>query len=146
MSLSEFLAREGYRRVELERNGVGHFEARGTLGGRAIRVLVDTGAASTVISLSLACELGLEVTSLGRLGGGAGGARLEIFELGGADLELDGAHPKPTALYAMDLSHVNAALAMKGASPVEAVLGADVFVRQKAVIDYGSSSLFLKDA
>lgn len=46
----------------------------------------------------------------------------------------------------MDLSHVNAALAMKGATPVEAVLGVDVFAGQKAVIDYGSSSLFLKDA
>jgi len=109
-------------------------------------VLVDTGAASTVISLSLARELGLDVTSIGKLGGGAGASQLEIFQLRGADLELDGAHPKPSALYAMDLSHVNAALAMKGAAPVEAVLGADVFDRQKAVIDYGSSSLFLKDA
>jgi len=35
---------------------------------------------------------------------------------------------------------------MKGAAPVEAILGVDVFDRQKAVIDYGSSSLFLKDA
>jgi hypothetical protein len=146
MSLSSFLEREGYRRVPLARNGVGHFEASGTLAGRAIRVLVDTGAASTVVSLSLARELGLEVVSLGRHGGGAGGAQLEIFQLHGAELDLDGAHPKPTALYAMDLSHVNAALAMKGTTPVEAILGVDVFDRQKAVIDYGSSSLFLKDA
>jgi hypothetical protein len=146
MFLTQFLEREGYRRVPLGRNGVGHFEAKGGLAGRSIRVLVDTGAASTVISLSLTRELGLEVTSLGRQGGGAGGAQLEIFQLHGAELELDGAQVRPNALYAMDLSHVNAALAMKGAAPVEAVLGADVFVRQKAVIDYGSSSLFLKDA
>ena len=146
MSLSEFLVREGYRKVPLGRNGVGHFEAKGCLARHSIRVLVDTGAASTVISLSLVHELGLEVTSLGRQGGGAGGTQLEIFQLKGANLELEGAHPNPTALYAMDLSHVNAALAMKGTTPVEAVLGADVFDRQKAVIDYGSSSLFLKDA
>jgi predicted aspartyl protease len=146
MSLIAFLEREGYRRVPLVRNGVGHFEATGTLAGRATRVLVDTGAASTVVSLSLARELGLEVVSLGRHGGGAGGAQLEIFQVHGAELDLDGAHPKPIALYAMDLSHVNAALAMKGATPVEAILGVDVFDRQKAVIDYGSGSLFLKDA
>ena len=145
MSLTQFLEHEGYRRVSLARNAVGHFEANGTLAGRTIRVLVDTGAASTVISLSLARQLGLDVMSIGRLGGGAGGTQLEIFQLRGADLELDGAHPKPSALFAMDLSHVNAALAMKGAAPVEAVLGVDVFDRQKAVIDYGSSSLFLKD-
>jgi hypothetical protein len=61
--------------------------------------------------------------------------QLEIFQLHDGKLELDGARVRPKALYAMDLSHVN-----------EAVLGADVFERQKAVIDYGSRSLFLKDA
>jgi hypothetical protein len=46
----------------------------------------------------------------------------------------------------MDLNHVNAALAQKGTSPVDAILGVDVFDAQAAVIDYGSSSLFLRDA
>lgn len=146
MPLTTFLEAEGYRRIPLQRNGVGHFEAAGRLAGRAIRVLVDTGASSTVVSLSLARELGLSVTSLGRTGGGAGGTRLEIFQLHDAALELDGAKPQPDALYAMDLSNVNAALALKGAAPVEAILGVDVFDRQKGVIDYESGSLFLKDA
>ena len=38
------------------------------------------------------------------------------------------------------------ALALKRAVPVDVILGADVFERQAAVIDYGSSSLFLKVA
>jgi hypothetical protein len=46
----------------------------------------------------------------------------------------------------MDLSHVNAALALKGSAQVDVILGVDVFERQAAVIDYASSSLFLKDA
>jgi hypothetical protein len=46
----------------------------------------------------------------------------------------------------MDLSHVNSALALKGAAAVDVILGVDVFEKQAAVIDYGSSSLFLKDA
>ena len=59
---------------------------------------------------------------------------------------LDHATPRPKALYVMDLSHVNEALANKQASPVDVILGADVFEKQAAVIDYGTSSLFLKDA
>jgi Aspartyl protease len=109
-------------------------------------LLVDTGAASTVVSLSLARRMGLNVTSLGRTGGGAGGAQLEIFQLHETELELDGARPRPSALYALDLSHLNAALALKGTTPVEAILGADVLDRQKAVIDYASRWLFLRDA
>jgi len=145
MSLTAFLEAAGYQRIPLIRNGIGHFEASGTLAGHAVRVLVDTGAGSTVVSLSLAHELGLHPTSLGKMGGGAGGVGLEIFQLNDVELKLDNATPKPKALYAMDLSHVNAALALKGATPVEAIVGVDVFDRHSAVIDYGTSSLFLKD-
>lgn len=146
MSLRTFLEAEGYRRVPLTRNGVGHFETGGTLAGRPVRVLIDTGAGSTVVSLALAHELGLGLISEGHTGGGAGGTKLETFKLEDASLTLDHAVPRPKALYAMDLSHVNAALALKQAQPVDVILGVDVFERQAAVIDYGSSSLFLKDA
>lgn len=146
MSLPAFLQTAGYRRIPLTRNGVGHFEAAGTLAGRSVRVLIDTGAASTAVSLALARELALALTPLGRTGGGAGGASLEIVQVTGADLRLGDAVPRTKGLYAMDLSHVNAALAQKGTSPVDAILGVDVFDAQAAVIDYGSSSLFLRDA
>jgi len=146
MSLSAFLQSNGYRQIPLTRNAVGHFETGGTLSGRPVRVLVDTGAASTVVSLALAKQMGLSFTALGRTGGGAGSAELEIFQLEGASLMLDHATPRPKALYVMDLSHVNEALANKQASPVDVILGADVFEKQAAVIDYGTSSLFLKDA
>jgi Aspartyl protease len=146
MSLPAFLEAEGYGRIPLSRDGVGHFESGGTLSGRAVRVRIDTGAASTVVSLSVAQELGLQITALGRKGGGAGAAPLEIFQLQDAALRLDHAMPRPAALYAMDLTHVNQALALKGTTPVDVILGVDVFENQAAVIDYGTNSLCLKDA
>src|SRR5215471_16669226 len=144
VSLSQFLESEGYRRVALTRNGAGHFVTGGMLGGRAVCVLVDTGACATVVGLPLARELGFGLISEGHTGGGAGGTKLETFKLEDASLALDHVVPHPKALYAMDLIHVNAALALKGAQPVDVILGVDVFERQAAVIDYGSSSLFLK--
>lgn len=146
MSLQSFLEADGYRRIPLSRNGVGHFETGGTLAGHPVRVLIDTGAGSTVVSLELAQKLGLQLTLLGKKAGGAGGSRLDIYQLEENSLLLDHATPRPDMLYAVDLSHVNASLAMKGATPVEVILGVDVFEKQSAVIDYGSSSLFLKDA
>ncbi len=146
MSLSALLQSDGYSHIALTRNAVGHFETDGKLSSRPVRILIDTGAGSTVVSLSLARELGLELISEGKTGGGAGGTQLEVFRLANARLTLGHAVPKPKALCAMDLSHVNAALALKKASPVDVILGADVFERQAAVIDYGTSSLFLRDA
>jgi Aspartyl protease len=144
-SLVEFLGTLHYRQVPLKRNGVGHFEAAGTLNGRPVRVLIDTGAASTVVSLALAQDLGLEIQSLGRRGGGAGGANLEIFEIRGGDLRVGSVIPRTRGLFAVDLTHVNASLAQKGVTPVDVILGVDVFDAQAAVIDYGTASLFLKD-
>jgi clan AA aspartic protease (TIGR02281 family) len=144
MTLSEFLAQQGFEKIALSRSGVGHFHARGSLSGRSVSVLIDTGAASTVVSLALARELGLTLKQLEMKGGGAGGAHLDIYHLTDATLSLAEVQPRARALLAMDLSHVNQSLALKGEPPVDVILGADVFEAQAALIDYGSSSLFLK--
>ena len=144
-SLASFLEAARFRRVPLARTGLGHFEAAGTLNGRPVRVLIDTGAARTIVALSAARELGLDVQPFSRCGAGAGGTNLEVFQVRGADLRLGDVVPRPGALLAMDLTHVNAALAKKGAAPVDVILGVDVFDEQSAVIDYGSASLFLRD-
>ena len=144
-ALASLLAAARFKRVPLVRTGVGHFEAAGTLNGTPIRVLIDTGAANTVLSLNLVRRLGLELVPLGQSGGGAGGINLEVFEVRGAELRLGEIVPRAEVLVAMDLSHADAALAQQGAGPIEAILGVDVYEAQAAVIDYGSSSLFLRE-
>jgi hypothetical protein len=144
MTLSDFLAQEGFRQIRLTRSGVGHFHASGSLNGHPVTVLVDTGAASTVVSLALSRARGLALKKLEMTGGGAGGAHLDIYHLADATLSLGDIQPRTRALLAMDLTHVNQSLALKGEGPVDVILGADVFEARAAVIDYGSSSLFLK--
>jgi len=144
MTLSEFLRQAGYHHVPLQRSGVGHLHASGTLNGRPVSLLLDTGGASTVISLSLAQELGLALTKMPFQGGGAGAARLDVYDAPDARLQLGTLVPRARALMVMDLTHVNEALALKGQSPVDVIIGADVFEAHAAVLDYGSSSVFLK--
>ena len=144
MSLVEFLAQNGYTRVPLSRSGIGHFHTDGTLDGRAVSVLVDTGAASTVFSLDIAREMGLALSKLDMYGGGAGAAQLEVYMIQQASFRLGALTPRTAALLAMDLTHVNQAAALRGSGPIDAVLGADVLEAHSAVIDYGSSSLYLK--
>ncbi len=144
MSLVEFLERNGYTRVPLTRSGLGHFHTEGALDGRALSVLVDTGAMSTVFSLDIAREMGLALNKLDAYGGGAGAAKLEVYQIDGASFRLGTLAPRTAALLAMDLTHVNQAAAQRGSGPIDAVLGADVLEAHSAVIDYGSSSLYLK--
>src|SRR4051812_36142761 len=114
MTLPVFLSKLGFRQICLSRSGVGHFHAVGSLSGHPVAVLIDTGAASTVVDLSLARELRLTLTKLEMKGGGAGGAHLDIFHLADATLSLGDVRPRTRALLATDLAHVNQSLALKG--------------------------------
>ena len=46
--------------IEIRRSGDGHYHWPGSVNGRAVDFLVDTGATGTAISAALASELGLE--------------------------------------------------------------------------------------
>ena len=144
MSLAEFLEQNGYTRVPLSRSGIGHFHTDGALNGRALSVLVDTGAGSTVFSLDIAREMGLRLTKLEMMGGGAGAAQLDVYGIREGHFRLGRITPKVPSLLAMDLTHVNQAASLRRSGPIDAVLGADVLEAHAAVIDYGSSSLYLK--
>jgi hypothetical protein len=144
MDLSEFLKQAGFHQVPLQHSGVGHFHAAGTLNGRPVSVLIDTGASGTLIHLDLARELDLELQPLDCKGGGAGGAEIPVYCAPDAVLELVGVSPRPEKLIVMDLGHVNQALRSRGENPVEVILGVDVLDARSAIIDYGSNSLFLK--
>jgi len=142
--LAALLSRHGFQRHVLTRNRVGHFQLVGSLAGEAVDILLDTGAASTVVDLGYCRRRGLALRDTGRLGGGAGGVTLPIHDLGDVGLTLDGLAVHPDGVFAIDLSHVIEGLAEKGAEPVQAVLGVDVLLHHDAVIDYATRSLFLR--
>jgi hypothetical protein len=142
--LAEILKVRGYVRVPLTRSGVGHFHTAGTLNGRPVEVLVDTGAASTVVAMSVVRALGLRSEWLDRGAGGAGGAALDQYRVDGADLRLGSFVPRLRGLVGLDFEHVNAALRAQESAEVDVILGVDVFDAHAAVIDYPSQSLFLR--
>jgi aspartyl protease family protein len=55
---------EGSTAVMLEKDAGGHFEARATVQGRSIRVVVDTGATSTVLTSEDASRVGIDTGAL----------------------------------------------------------------------------------
>lgn len=74
----------------------------------------------------------------------AGAAQLDVYRIEEAKFRLGHITPKVGTLLALDLTHVNQAAALRGSGPIDAVLGADALEAHSAVIDYGSSSLYLK--
>lgn len=142
-ALAELLYRHGFHRHRLVRNQVGHLQLVGSLHNAPIDMLLDTGAASTVIDLSYCRATGIPTRDTGKRGGGAGGTTLAIHVLDGVTLSLDDRPLHGDGIYAVDLGHVNEGLVAKGASRVHGVIGADVLTHHQAVIDYATMSLFL---
>lgn len=142
-ALTAFLTAHGYVRVPLRRSVVGHFHTDGTLNGRPVEVLVDTGAAITVVAMSVVQAVGLRSEWVNHEAGGAGGA-LDQYRVEGAVLQLGSLVPQLAGPAGLDFEHVNAPLRANGSAEVDVILGADVFDAHGAVIDYGTDSLFLK--
>jgi hypothetical protein len=142
-ALADLLSQHGFHRHPLVRNQVGHLQLVGLLHNAPVDILLDTGAASTVVDLSYCRAKGIPTRDTGKLGGGAGGITLAIHALDGVILSLDGHPLRSDGIYAVDLTHVNEGLVAKGASRVHGVLGADVLTYHQAVIDYATMSLFL---
>jgi hypothetical protein len=140
--LAEFLAARGYVPLRLTRSAVGHFHTAGTLNGKPLEVLVDTGASCTVVAMSLVQSLGLHHERAGDDAGGAGGAVAQ-FLVTGADLRLGPFAPRLSCLAGMDFEYINAALTAQGSTAVDLILGVDVFDSHAAVIDYASQTLYL---
>lgn len=144
--LAQMLAARGFRPVRLRTSIVGHFHVTGTIDGHAIEILIDTGAASTIIERSVAERLGLALTPLTATGGGVGNARMALASLPPVAFSIDGVSLPGVAPIAMDLTNVRTSLTSRGAAAPDLVLGVDVLKPWSAVIDYATSTLWLAPA
>lgn len=142
-ALADFLAQHGYTRMLLTRTAVGHFHTTGTLNGRSVEVLVDSGASVTVVAMDLVRALGLDAERFAHDAGGAGGT-MEQFVVKGVQLRLGEFTLRLGDVAGLGFEHVNAPLRANGVPEVHVILGADVFDAHAAVIDYATRSLFLR--
>lgn len=142
--LTTLLVGQGFVAHPFDRNEVGHLIVAGTIAGLPTVLIVDTGAANTVVDVEWCTAHGIALVDTGRTGGGAGGVNLPIYALGDVELMLNGERLRANGVFALDISHVNAGLNMRGAARVHGILGADVLTNHHAVLDYAAHSMFLK--
>jgi len=147
-ALAELLSRHGFRRFTMSRTQVGHLKLAGHLDGRPIDLVLDTGAAKTIVDLSYCRSEGIAVSDTGQPGApavGAGNVAVSVHTLGDVRLTLEGMPVRSDGIFAIDMTHTNQKLMMKGAEPIRAVLGQDALRYHQAVIDYAAMALFLKE-
>lgn len=146
ITLSEFLRGRGYTGVQMERNVVGHFEVQALVNGLPARLLVDTGASSTVIARASVNRLKLAITESETKAGGIGTSEHAVA-YGVVDaLELQSFQLAQLPVGVIDLSHVNQALEAHGGAKIDGAIGGDLMGSRAAVIDYQHAVIYLRNA
>ncbi|MEX0965739.1 MAG: aspartyl protease family protein [Bacteroidia bacterium] len=131
--------------IDIE-NGGYHCFLKVNLHGMERHMLLDTGASRTIFDLSLLRSLlahesfqANEVKATG-----LGSAEIENFVVNIEHIKLGRLDLYDLEVGALDLEMVNKSYKALGMQPVSGVIGSDLLMRYRAVIDFGKNKLMLR--
>ena len=143
-TLPEILIKENYKKIKFKISKTQHLLIKASINGVKGSFILDTGASNSCV--------GFEVVELFQLNPGtsktkaAGAGATDMFTQIAKNntLQLGRWKSNDFHLVIFDLSHVNQALKQHKAKPVQGIIGADVLLNGKAIIDYFNHCLYLK--
>ncbi len=142
--LPYILKSEKYKKIKFKLSKTQHLLLKATLNGVKGNFILDTGASNSCIGFESVemFKIQAENSNTTASGAGATGMLTQISE--GNQLQLGKWKNKRFNLVILDLSHVNKALVVYKAKPVHGIIGADVLMKGKGIIDYYNHCLYLK--
>ena len=143
-SIKNLLKNKGYVAVPLKRNAVGHFELKAKINRVVGRFTLDTGATATVVDIGKKTKFKLSNPGREVETGGLGTAKSQSRAFHQNRVKIGGWVRKSLPVFTTDLSHVNQLLTEQGVQTQDGIIGADILRQARAIIDYSSSTLFLK--
>jgi aspartyl protease len=143
-SLKRLLKKKNYLKVPLVLTGTNHFEISAKINGIPGRFILDTGASNTCVGLDKLEYFNLVSKESKIKAAGAGATNMETLISTKNRIEVGKWAVKKHKIVLFDLIHVNEALTIHKALPVDGIIGADILKKAKAVIDYKSSCVYLK--
>lgn len=134
-----------FKILKLDAEGF-HLMMKMKINGKTANVIIDTGASKTVLDKTRVEKFVKEkdFKTHDKLSSGLGTNSMEsqttiLNKITIGNLEINN---YTTVL--LDLSHVNGSYEQIGLKPVEGVLGSDILLKYKAVIDYDKKTVKLK--
>lgn len=143
-TLPDILKKEKYKKIKFKVSKTQHLLIKAKINGVKGNFILDTGASSSCVgfeSIEL-FQLKAEKSKTQASGAGATGMLTKIAV--GNKLQLGNWKHKNFDLVIFDLSHVNEALNAYKAKSVHGIIGADILMKGKGIIDYYNHYLYLK--
>ena len=143
--LKKLLKNKGYAKIPLILGDTNHLEVTASINGITGRFILDTGASNTCVGVDKASYFKLISKNSEVKAAGAGATDMETLVSVKNKIEIGGWKKAKQQIVVFDLVHVNEALIAHKSLPVDGIIGADILIKCKAVIDYASRNLFLKN-
>lgn len=145
--LTDFLQPKGYFSIPLTVAIPRIFMLSVLIENHPLQLILDTGAGSTVLDIGIAEQNNFTIKEIEEKTGGLGTSDMTAYKTEPVEIKIGHLAITPLPIACLDLSHVIKTLLNKGAQgPIHGVLGADILLKHKAIIDYGSNMLFLSAA
>ena len=142
--LWDHLLQEGYKKIKLRLTQTNHFEVRASINGVKGLFILETGASNSCIGFEDVEFFNLKAKASNIKAAGAGATDMLTQTASKNTIKIGSWKSLNLTLVLFDLTHVNTALTMHNAKPVNGIIGADVLKKGKAIIDYNKKYLYLK--
>lgn len=140
----EILKKEKYKKINFKVSKTQHLLIKARINGIKGTFILDTGASNSCVGFESISLFLLKAGKSKTKASGAGANGMETQIAKDNKLELGKWKNNEFHLVIFDLTHVNLALIQHKAKPVHGIIGADVLLEGKAIIDYYNHCLYLK--
>ena len=138
-----FLGEQGFTAFKLTKLPTGHETITVTINGQSGTFVVDSGAGRTVVRHDRLAKFGLAPATDAQQGAGAGGS-IAITSHPITSFALDNRAVPLPVVYGTNLDSVAARLKAATGVEIDGVVGQDVLSGYAAIINIGTSELYLK--
>jgi hypothetical protein len=143
-NLYDTLKNKGYKRINFKISKTQHLLIKGKINDIEGNFILDTGASSSCVGFDAVEHFNLSATDSETKAAGAGGIGMLTQISQQNTLKMGRWKTDELNLVIFDMSHVNEALKQFKVKPVHGIIGADILMKGKAIIDYYNHCFYLK--
>ena len=142
--LQDFLRGKKYKKIKFTVLKTQHLLIKGKINGVKGNFILDTGASNSCVGFESIEQFKLDAQFSETKAAGAGATGMDTQIAKNNNIKIGSWQNQEMHIVIFDMSHVNEALQNYKVKPVDGILGADILIKGKAIIDYCNHCLYLK--
>ena len=143
-TLPDLLKKENYKKIKFKVSKTQHLLIKATINGVTGNFILDTGASNSCVGFEGIDYFNLTAGKSKTKASGAGATGMKTQLAKNNSLQIGRWKTADFHLVIFDMTHVNQALLQHKAKPVHGIIGADILLEGKAIIDYYNHCLYLQ--